>query len=187
MVGVDEVYGFHNIPNFDEGDIRVCAGGFFAAVTTVKIRVIGQGGHGSTPYKLVDCIAGANAIYSALHTIKSRNIDSKQNFAFTLCMFNAGTAHNVFPDAAEMEGTIRTYDEATRVKVCERIEKIAKDIGSAMECKVEVELKFMYPAVINHEVEAGHVKRLATKWFGPNHFSEDELPITASEDFSYFL
>lgn len=187
MVGVDEVYGFHNIPNFDEGDIRVCAGGFFAAVTTVKIRVIGQGGHGSTPYKLVDCIAGANAIYSALHTIKSRNIDSKQNFAFTLCMFNAGTAHNVFPDAAEMEGTIRTYDEATRVKVCERIEKIAKDIGSAMECKVEVELNFMYPAVINHEVEAGHVKRLATKWFGPNHFSEDELPITASEDFSYFL
>ena len=77
MVGVDEVYGFHNIPNFDEGDIRVCAGGFFAAVTTVKIRVIGQGGHGSTPYKLVDCIAGANAIYSALHTIKSRNVDSR--------------------------------------------------------------------------------------------------------------
>ena len=63
MEGVDEVYGFHNIPNFDEGDIRVCAGGFFAAVTTVKIKVIGQGGHGSTPYKLVDCIAGANAIY----------------------------------------------------------------------------------------------------------------------------
>ena len=77
MVGVDEVYGFHNIPNFDEGDIRVCAGAFFAAVTYVKIRVIGRGGHGSTPYKLIDCISGANAIYSALHTIKSRNIDSK--------------------------------------------------------------------------------------------------------------
>ena len=31
--GVDEVYGYHNIPNFDEGDIRVCDGPFFAAVT----------------------------------------------------------------------------------------------------------------------------------------------------------
>jgi len=31
--GVDEVYGYHNIPNFDEGDIRVCEGPFFAAVT----------------------------------------------------------------------------------------------------------------------------------------------------------
>ena len=63
MKGVDEVYGFHNIPNFDEGDIRVCEGGFFAAVTVVKIKVVGRGGHGSTPYKLTDCISGANAIY----------------------------------------------------------------------------------------------------------------------------
>jgi metal-dependent amidase/aminoacylase/carboxypeptidase family protein len=31
--GVDEVYGYHNIPNFDEGDIRVCEGPFFAKVT----------------------------------------------------------------------------------------------------------------------------------------------------------
>lgn len=35
LAGVDEVYGFHNIPNFDEGDIRVCEGAFFAAVTVV--------------------------------------------------------------------------------------------------------------------------------------------------------
>ena len=77
LIGVDEVYGFHNMPNFDEGDIRVCAGAFLAASTSLKIRVIGQGGHGSTPYKLIDCISGANAIHSALHTIKSRNIDSR--------------------------------------------------------------------------------------------------------------
>ena len=38
---VDEVYGFHNMPNFDEGDIRVCEGAFFAAATIVKIRIIG--------------------------------------------------------------------------------------------------------------------------------------------------
>ena len=41
MKGVDEVYGFHNFPNFDEGDIRVCSGGFFAAKTLVKIRATG--------------------------------------------------------------------------------------------------------------------------------------------------
>jgi metal-dependent amidase/aminoacylase/carboxypeptidase family protein len=41
MEGVDEVYGFHNIPNFDEGDIRVCTGAFFASATVVKIKIIG--------------------------------------------------------------------------------------------------------------------------------------------------
>ena len=44
-----------------------------------------------------------------------------------------------------------------------------------------------YPAVVNHETETEHIKRLAVKWFGPEHFSEDELPIMASEDFAYFL
>lgn len=29
--------------------------------------------------------------------------------------------------------------------------------------------------------------RLAKKWFGEEHFSQDDLPISASEDFSYFL
>ena len=41
MEGVDEVYGYHNIPNFDEGDIRVCEGPIMAAVTIVKIRIVG--------------------------------------------------------------------------------------------------------------------------------------------------
>ena len=62
LAGVDEVYGFHNFP-FDEGDIRVCEGGFFAASTTVKIKIVGRGGHGSTPHKLVDPISAANAVY----------------------------------------------------------------------------------------------------------------------------
>jgi len=39
--GVDEVYGYHNVPNFDEGDIRVCEGAIFAGSTRVKIRIIG--------------------------------------------------------------------------------------------------------------------------------------------------
>jgi hippurate hydrolase len=60
LEGVDEVYGYHNMPNFDEGDIRVCEGAIFAAVTVVKIKIIGQGGHGSAPHKLRDPItAGA--------------------------------------------------------------------------------------------------------------------------------
>lgn len=63
LKGIDEVYGFHNIPNFDEGDIRVCEGPFFACVTLVDIKVIGQGGHGSTPHKLRDPITAASMIH----------------------------------------------------------------------------------------------------------------------------
>lgn len=77
MDGVDEVYGYHNVPQFDEGDIRVCEGGFFAASTIVNIKIIGQGGHGSSPHKLRDPINAATAVHQALNSIKSRNIDSR--------------------------------------------------------------------------------------------------------------
>ena len=153
MKGVDEVYGFHNIPNFDEGDIRVCEGPFFAATTIVRIKITGQGGHGSTPHKLFDPISAANAVYQALHTIASRNICSRENFVFTICNFQAGHTFNVFPDSAFMQGTIRSYSVETREKVIKRIETISEEIASAMQCKAEVNITRAYPAVINHATE----------------------------------
>lgn len=67
--GVDEVYGFHNIPNFDEGDIRVCEGPILACSTRFELTVKGQGGHGSYPHKIRDPITAAAAIHGALLSI----------------------------------------------------------------------------------------------------------------------
>ena len=41
LENISEVYGFHNVPNFDEGDIRVCEDAIFAGETSVEIRVNG--------------------------------------------------------------------------------------------------------------------------------------------------
>ena len=84
LEGVDEVYGYHNIPNFEEGDVRVAAGAFMAKVTDVKIKVLGQGGHGSAPHMCKDVISAGAAILTNLHTVKSRCIESKENFIFTI-------------------------------------------------------------------------------------------------------
>jgi hippurate hydrolase len=43
----------------------------------------------------------------------------------------------------------------------------------------------MYPSVINHATEADHVRRVAINYFGG--VSDEGLPVTASEDFSFFL
>ena len=185
--GVDEVYGYHNIPNFDEGDIRVCEGGFFAKVSSVKIVIKGRGGHGSSPHKLNDPINAATAVHQALNAIKSRSIDNKQNIVFTICQIKGGSVYNVFPDDVEMCGTIRSYDEPTLEVMKRRIREISEHTALAMECDAVVSLEDMYPAVINHKTETDHVIRLAKKWFGEEHFSQDELPLSASEDFSYFL
>ena len=56
-----------------------------------------------------------------------------------------------------------------------------------MECTVDCDIERQYPAVINHATEASNIHRLATKWFGPEHVTDEDLPMTAVEDFSYFL
>jgi metal-dependent amidase/aminoacylase/carboxypeptidase family protein len=41
LEGIDEVYGYHNVPNFPEGEVRCQEGPMFASSTIVKIKVIG--------------------------------------------------------------------------------------------------------------------------------------------------
>ena len=159
--GVDEVYGYHNIPNFEEGDIRVCEGPIMAKVTTVKIKVIGQGGHGSVPHMIKDVISAGAAILNALHTVKSRCIDSKENFIFTLTQFTSGFTYNVFPDEAFMQGTIRSYNDKTLEIIKSKIKLLAENTAEAMGCVADVSLVDMYPATVNHKTETQHIVRIA--------------------------
>ena len=150
LENIDEVYGYHNIPNFDEGDIRVCKDGFFAGGTLVKITVKGQGGHGSAPHKLHDTITAATMVLLALNSIQSRDIDSRQNFVFTICHFQSGQTFNVFPESAFMEFTIRYYDKETLKKIKQRIISISQSVAEGLGCVAEVDILDVYPPVLNH-------------------------------------
>ena len=185
--GIEEVYGFHNVPDFDEGDIRVIPGPIMASSTTVKIRVFGQGGHGSVPHMLKDVITCGGAIINNLHTIKSRCVDSRENFIFSITKFDSGFTYNVFPDDATILGTIRTYKKEILELVKEKLYHIARSTAETFGCRVEFELNDKYPPTVNHATETEHVIRVAKKYIGEKHVKSDGLPMTAAEDFSYYL
>jgi hippurate hydrolase len=106
---------------------------------------------------------------------------------FTICQIKSGHTFNVFPDEAFLQGTIRSYDKPTLARMKERIRQIVHSVAKGFECSAEVELQDQYPAVVNHKEQTEHVIRLAKAHFGEAHFSQDELPMAASEDFSFFL
>lgn len=185
---IDEVYGYHNIPNFDEGDIRVIEGGIFAESTSVLIKIIGQGGHGSSPFNCVkDPITATTAILNCLHSIKARNIESKRNITFSICNVESGSLHTVYPDEAILRGTIRSYDTAEKEKLIKRIHEVVENVAKAHECEADINIYSKYPSTVNHRDQTNHVIRLAKKYVGEEHFSQDELPMAAGEDFSYYL
>ena len=86
-----------------------------------------------------------------------------------------------------MQGTIRSYNTAALVTIKAKIKQIAENTALAMGCRAEVELIDMYPPTINHKKETEHVIRVASENFGADKVKSQDLPLTASEDFSFFL
>ena len=185
LEGVDEVYGYHNIPNFDEGDIRVVAGPIMASSSMVTITLHGKGGHGSQPHAIIDVLSCGAALVTNLHTVKSRGVDSRENCIFSVTKFEGGHTFNVFPDTATILGTIRTYNTATLETIKSKIKQITLATAAAFGCTADFDVNDKYPPTINHEREVEHVVRLANAHFGG--VKTEGLPMTAAEDFSYYL
>ncbi len=78
LQGIDEVYGFHNVPNFDEGDIRVCHGPIFACSTTLTIKIIGKEGHLSDWTTMnKNCLEAGMSLINIFHEIKAKELDTR--------------------------------------------------------------------------------------------------------------
>jgi hippurate hydrolase len=86
-----------------------------------------------------------------------------------------------------MQGTIRTYNDPTLNIVKAKIKLLAENTAIAMNCVAHVDLVDLYPVVVNHKTETEHVIKLAKANFGADKVKTEGLPLTASEDFSYFL
>ena len=133
------------------GMYLIPTGGISAAsCEQYHITVTGKGGHGSTPHLAIDPITAAAQIHLALQEINSRELEPNTYGVFTTCKFQAGNASNIIPNSAEMWGTIRTIDPEEKVgaQIKTRMEEIAKGIGLAMRCDVNVEFYDYCPCMV---------------------------------------
>ena len=86
-----------------------------------------------------------------------------------------------------MQGTIRSYNVKTAELIKSKIKTIAENTAAAMGCTAIVDILDMYPPTVNHKKETEHVIRVAEANFGKDKVKSQDLPLTASEDFSFFL
>lgn len=124
------------------GMFLISSGGISAAsCEQYHITVTGKGGHGSTPHLAIDPITAAAQIHLAMQEINSRELDPNAYGVFTTCKFQAGNASNIIPNTAEMWGTIRTIDPTEQIgtQIKTRMSEIAKGIGMAMRCDVDID------------------------------------------------
>jgi amidohydrolase len=106
--------------------------GFVTAnVDSVDITLYGKGGHGAVPSQAVDPVVMGSEVVMALQTIVSRRLPAGTKAVVTVGVFKAGTKRNIIPATAELQLTIRSYEDSTRQKILEELERIAKGVSQA--------------------------------------------------------
>ena len=118
------------------------------AVYGFKIRIQGKGTHGSSPETGVD-LGGRRIIKKlSLQEIIAREIAAKEEAVLTIGHFEGGSAANVVPDSAILEGTLRTFKPEVKSYIMGRITEIAESIAKAFRASVTVEELSNVPSVV---------------------------------------
>lgn len=145
------------------GWVHVAKGPVMAGAEEFKIKLIGKGGHGAIPNATIDPVLAAAQVVSAAQSIVSRNVGPLETAVVSFTMLHSGTAFNVIPQEAMLEGTIRTFDAGVRLKVLERFEQIVRGVASAMGCQVEMNIKRLTPALVNADQVTASVQETARR------------------------
>ncbi len=154
------------------------------SVDSFRIEIIGKGAHGAYPHNSIDPINIAVHVYLALEALLAREADPTKSCVLTIGKIEAGTAANIIPDTAVMEGTIRTNDKASRELLVRRMKEAAKKTAEAYGGKAEITmLSGVAPLICNPDLTeefVGYMKELKI----PGMMPYPGIEASASEDFA---
>ena len=181
------VYGMHNWPGMAEGQFAVHDTAVMAANETLKITVIGKGGHAAMPEQCIDPVVVGAQIISALQSVVSRNVAPLKSAVISITMVDAGFVSNVIPNEMNLTGSLRYFSTEVGDDVKAKIKNIVKGISESMGATATFESIPNYPATINTPKHAELCANAASMIVGEDNVHRNELPSMGSEDFSFLL
>ncbi|MCL2500820.1 MAG: amidohydrolase [Defluviitaleaceae bacterium] len=162
-LGIDAFYAMHVFPNDPVGTVK-CAPGIMSANTDIfRIDIQGKGSHGAKPEAGIDSLLVGTEVVQALNFIVSRNVAASNRAVLSVCKFHAGTAPNIIPDTASIEGTVRTMKPTVRDMIERKINEISQHICAAYGATCEVAYTRGYTAIENDEGLNEAFGKIATK------------------------
>lgn len=184
---IREVYGLHNMPGLPIGEFAIRKGGIMAATDEFNIVISGKGGHAAMPHLTIDPVMIGAQMVTALQTIVSRSTDPVSSLVISVTCFNAGDAHNVIPQSAQLRGTFRTLDPAVREDAEKRIRHVATNVAETYGAKAAVSVHRGYPVTMNHSGQTDFAIEVASSVSGRGKVNPEVAPVMGGEDFSYML
>src|SRR3954452_19154820 len=185
---VEAALALHVTSSFlPQGMFATRGGAVMSAADVLRVTVRGAGGHGSAPHRAMDPIPAACEMVTALQTMTTRRFDVFDPVVVTIGAFPAGTAHNVIPDNATFEATLRSFSPDAHKRLMEETVRICRGIAAAHGLEVDAEAIELYPVTVNSAAEVETFTSVVNAVHGDGKFIELPNPLTGSEDFSRVL
>ena len=183
---VDAAVMFHVLPLLPAGVVGWRAGPMQASCDDFDVHVIGRGGHAASPQLGVDTIPIIAEIVTALQRVASREVDPLEGVVVSIGTIQGGYRRNIIADRAQIEGTIRCFNESLRASMPSRIERIVKGVCEAHGAQYKIDFLPGYPAVINDGRLSSLVANIARSAKEVADVVELPFPRMGAEDFAYF-
>ena len=184
---MEQVFGMHNMPRVEIGEMAVRAGPMMAAFDIFEIRVTGHGTHAAAPHLGSDAIVAAAEMVTALQTIPSRVVDPQESVVVTVTQIHGGDTWNVIPEDVTLRGTVRAFLPEIQELAEASLRRIAAGIAATHGLEAAVDYERRYPPTINHDAESELAARVAAEVVGAENVHRGLHPKMAAEDFSFML
>lgn len=154
------------------------------SVDGFKITIHGKGSHGAYPHVGVDPINIGVHIHLALQELIARESDPTHSCVLTIGQFAGGTAANIIPETAVLQGTIRTNKPEARELLVRRMKEVAEKTAAVYNGTVDIEMISEVPPLICNPKLTDEVVGYMQELGIPGLTSYPGISASASEDFA---
>lgn len=177
--------------NIKSGTLIIPKGGYISASADMfHIDIHGKGGHGAMPQLSVDPLNVAAHIHLSLQEIIARELPPDSTTVITVGQMHGGTAGNIIPDKAFIEGTIRAFSSDERKFMKNRVVEVTNGIATTFRADTITEYKMECPSVYNNPELYEQIFKINQELLGKENIVSFEAiypsgKMTGSEDFGY--
>lgn len=154
------------------------------SVDGFKITITGKGSHGAYPHVGVDPINIGVHIHLALQELIARESDPAHACVLTIGQFQAGTAANIIPDIAVLQGTIRTNHKEARELLVRRMKEVAVKTAEVYNGTAQIEMISEVPPLICDPKMTDEIVGYMNEMNIPGLTPYPGVSASASEDFA---
>ncbi|MCG6496464.1 amidohydrolase [Kitasatospora sp. A2-31] len=189
MDGVGRIFAVHCDPKVEVGRIGLRTGAITSACDRLVLHLDGPGGHTARPHLTTDLVTAIARMAADLPAALARRMDPRWGVSLVWGRIASGSAPNVIPQHAELEGTVRCLELAGWREAPDQLHELIAKLAETYRAKWTLDYHRGVPPVVNEAVSVGLLDAAMTARFGRDgrQVVEDTEQSLGGEDFSWYL